>query len=259
METNIQHLINKYNEGFADPAEVAELEKLIEAGTVAITDLHNLAKLDDRIMKMEPLSPSMDLDDKFYAALAKEKKSIVKPQSSFNWSSLFQWNAQTGFALTLLVVGLVSGYMINSASPNPEVKELSSQISEMKEIMMLNLLEKESATDRLKAVSLTSDIDKASKKVTDALLHVLNNDPSANVRLATLEALSTYAKNPEVRVKLVQSIATQDDPLVQMGLAELMVELHEKSSVKELRKLMDGKTTPKEVKEKLKESIDVLI
>jgi hypothetical protein len=259
MNMDIQNLINKYNEGLADPAEVAELEKLIESGQVAITDLRSLALLDERIVKMESLSPSLDLDDKFYAALAKEKKSIVKPQSSFNWSSLFQWNAQTGFALALLVVGLVSGYMINALKPDPEIKVLTNEMTEMKELMMLSMLEKESATDRLKAVSLTSDIDKASKKVTDALLHVLNNDPSANVRLATLEALSTYARNPEVRVKLVQSIATQDDPLVQIGLAELMVELHEKSSVKELRKLMDGKTTPKEVKEKLKESIDVLI
>lgn len=257
METNIQHLINKYNEGLADPAEVVELEKLIEAGTVAITDLRDLSLLNDRILKMEDLSPSLNLDDQFYAALAKEKKSLVKAPS-FNWSELFRWNAQTGFALALLVIGLVGGYMLNSVRPNTEVKELSNQITEMKEMMMLTMLEKESATDRLKAVSLTSDINKASQKVTDALIHVLNNDPSANVRLATLDALSIYAKDPDVRIKLVQSIATQDDPLVQIGLAELMVELHEKSSVKELRKLMDG-NAPKEVKQKLKESIDVLI
>jgi hypothetical protein len=259
MEQNMQTLINKYNEGLADPAEVAELEKLIESGKVAITDLHNLALLDERIMKMESLSPSLELDDKFYTMLSKEKKSVAKPQSSFSWSSLFQWNPQTGFALALLVVGLVSGYLISSVKPNTEVQKLSDQMTEMKEMMMLTMLEKESATERLKAVSLTSDIDKASKKVTDALFQVLNNDPSANVRLATLEALSGYAKNPDVRVRLVQSIASQDDPLVQMALAELMVELHEKSSVKELRKLMEGNTTPKEVKEKLKESIDVLI
>lgn len=259
METSIQHLINKYNEGLADPAEVAELEKLIEAGTVAITDLSDLTLMNERILKMEDLSPSLNLDDKFYAMLAKEKKSVGKPQSSFSWSSLFQWNLQTGFAIALLVVGLVSGYMINAFRPNPEIKELSEQMTEMKEMMMLTMLEKESATDRLKAVSLTNDMNTTSKKVTDALFQVLNNDPSANVRLATLEALSSYAKNPDVRVKLVQSIATQDDPLVQIGLAELMVELHEKSSVKELRKLMEGKSTPKEVKEKLKESIDVLI
>jgi hypothetical protein len=259
METNIQQLINKYNEGLADPAEVAELENLIEVGSVGITDLRDLSLLNKRILKMEALSPSLELDAQFYAALAKEKKSIAKPQRSFNWSALFQWNAQTGFALALLVVGLVGGYMINSVRPDSEVKELSNQITEMKEMMMLTMLEKESATDRLKAVSLTSDIDHASKKVTDALFEVLNTDPSANVRMATLDALSAYAKNPAVRVRLVQSIASQDDPLVQIELAELMVELNEKSSVKELRKLLDGNTTPKEVKEKLKESIDVLI
>jgi HEAT repeats len=258
METNIQNLINKYNEGLADPAEVAELEKLIERGTVAITDLHDLALLDARIVKLEDLSPSMNLDDKFYTALAKEKKSIAKP-SPFEWRALFQWNVQTGLAFGLLIVGLIGGYWINNLKPDPELKALSDQITEMKEMIMLTMLEKESATDRLKAVSLTSDLNTASKKVTDALFQVLNNDPSANVRLATLDALAAYAKNPDVRVRLVLSIASQDDPLVQIELAELMVELHEKSSVKELRKLMDGNTTPKEVKAKLKESIDVLI
>jgi HEAT repeat protein len=126
-------------------------------------------------------------------------------------------------------------------------------------MLMLSMLEKESATDRLKAVSLTSDLDKVSKKVTDALIQTLNNDPNVNVRLATLEALGEYAKSPDVRVQLVKSIPAQDSPLVQMALAELMVALHEKSSVNELKKIMEGESTPKEVKQKIKESIDVLI
>jgi hypothetical protein len=126
-------------------------------------------------------------------------------------------------------------------------------------MMMLTLLEKESATDRLKAVSLTSDLDHASKKVTNALIETLNNDPNVNVRLASLEALYEYAGNPDVRVKLVKSISHQDSPLVQIGLAELMVALKEKSSVNELRKIMDEQSTPKEVKQKIKESIEVLI
>ena len=125
--------------------------------------------------------------------------------------------------------------------------------------MMLSLLEKESATERLKAVSLTSNIEQASERVTDALIKVLNTDPNVNVRLATLEALMAYASNPEVRIELVKSIASQNSPLVQLALAELMVALHEKSSVNELKKIIEGKATPIEVREKLKESIDVLI
>jgi hypothetical protein len=214
--------------------------------------------MDEMILKLNDVTPSIRLDDKFYAALSAEKKAIRKT-SSFSWSQLFQWNPQTGFALAMLVVGIVTGYMINYLQPDKNVKMLSEQMVEMKEMMMLTLLEKESATDRLKAVSLTSDLDHASKKVTNALIETLNNDPNVNVRLASLEALYEYAGNPDVRVKLVKSISHQDSPLVQIGLAELMVALKEKSSVNELRKIMDEQSTPKEVKQKIKESIEVLI
>jgi hypothetical protein len=258
MDLNTRNLINKYNEGLADLAEIAELEQLLEAGKIALTDLHDLALLNEQIANIENQTPSMRLDDAFYQALAKEKKPIAKSKSSFNWNSLMQWNPQTAFAIVLLVVGLISGYLLSSIRANPEVNELSMQIMEMKEMMMLTMLEKESATERLKAVSLTNDLN-ASEKVTDALFNVLNNDPSANVRLATLEALTAYAKNPAVRVRLVESIANQESPLVQIALAELMVSLNEKSSVSELRKLLEGNKTPIEVKAKLKESIDVLI
>ena len=266
METNqIKTLVSKYNEGLTDPSEVLQLEKLIEIGQVEITELHNLAQMDELILKMNDASPSMSLDDKFYAALSAEKKENVK-KGSVNWSELFQWNSISpfggkgvSFAFPLLIVGLVGGYLINYFQPNSDVKVLSSQIAEMKEIMMLTMLEKESATDRLKAVSLTSDLDQASQKVTNALIQTLNNDPNVNVRLATLEVLAQYSKNPDVRIELVKSIAHQDSPLVQIALAELMVALGEKSSVKELKKLMEGESIPKEVKQKIKESIDVLV
>lgn len=252
-------LINKYNEGLADPAEVSELEMLIETGQMEITQLQNLDLMNEKIMQMSDASPSIKLDDLFYSALAKEKKSLSKSTEVFSWNRFFEWTPSGSFGLTTLVIGLFGGYLINQFLPNKDVKELSATISEMKEMMMLSLLEKESATERLKAVSLTSNIEQASERVTDALIKVLNTDPNVNVRLATLEALMAYASNPEVRIELVKSIASQNSPLVQLALAELMVALHEKSSVNELKKIIEGKTTPIEVREKLKESIDVLI
>lgn len=258
METNqIKALVSKYNEGLTDPSEVLQLEKLIEEGRVDIMELHSLEQMDEMILKLNDYVPSMNLDDKFYTALAAEKKSVKS--TAFQWRELFSWSPRTGFAFALLIIGLVGGYFISALRPNEDVQMLSQQMIEMKEMMMLTLLEKESATDRLKAVSLTSDLDHVSKKVTNALIETLNNDPNVNVRLATLDALKEYAGNPDVRVKLVKSISQQDSPLVQIGLAELMVALKEKSSVNELRKIMNEQTTPKEVKQKIKESIDVLI
>jgi HEAT repeat protein len=139
------------------------------------------------------------------------------------------------------------------------VAQLTQQVESLKEMMMISLLEKESATERLKAVSLTHDLAGPSEKVTTALLRTLNSDPNTNVRLAALDALQGYTSLAEVRAGLVHSITLQKSPLVQVALAELMVAIQEKSSVSALKKVMDQKATPKEVKEKIKKSIDVLI
>jgi hypothetical protein len=77
--------------------------------------------------------------------------------------------------------------------------------------------------------------------------------------LAALDALRGYAKDGKVREELVRSIGHQDSPLVQVALAELMVALQEKKSVNELEKIMKNDRTPVEVKNKIKESIEVLI
>ena len=76
---------------------------------------------------------------------------------------------------------------------------LGQEVSDLKELMMLSLLEKESATERLKAVSLTQEMDQASQKVTSALLQTLNNDDNVNVRLAALDALKPYSSDGNVR------------------------------------------------------------
>ena len=71
-----------------------------------------------------------------------------------------------------------------------------------------------------------------------ALLSTLNNDPNVNVRLATLEALAPLADDPAVRLGLVHSLTRQDSPLVQSALADVMVQLQERRSVKPLRELL---------------------
>jgi hypothetical protein len=260
MEQNrIDELVAKYNEGLADPAEVQQLEKLIENGLVDLTSLRYLNKLDEQLVKIEPPQTSLAMDDKFYAMLREEKR---KTASSFSFTMpSWSWLApRLAFSFTLVVVGFGSGYLLsNKESDGKEVASLTKEIVELREMMMLSMIEKESATDRLKAVSLASDMDNVSQQVTTALFQTLNNDPNVNVRLAALEALLPYAKEPKVREKLVLSIAKQDSPIIQTSLAEIMVQLQEKTSVKELEKIIQDDKTPLDVKNRIKESINVLI
>jgi hypothetical protein len=197
------------------------------------------------------MQPDLMVDDRFYKMLVAEtqpQKAPVLP--------LYQ---RVAIAAGLLVCGFMIGYLLQSPSGKAEVVQLTEQVSDLKEMMMLSLLEKESATQRLKAVSLTSEMEQVSDKVTDALFVTLNSDENVNVRLAALEALKPYVKSDKVRSGLVAAISKQDSPLVQIALADLMVKIQEKKSVEALRKILEKEDTPKEVKSKISESIEVLI
>lgn len=255
----IEELISKYNEGLADPAEVRKLEQLIESGIVALTELRELNKLDEQLAITERAAPSMRLDGQFYGMLAEEKRMQTKKALSFSWPNLNILLPRLAFATVLLIAGFGIGFLLQRPSENSQVRGLTQEISDLKEMVMLSLLEKESPTDRLRAVSLTSDMGQASKKVTRALFQTLNGDENVNVRLAALDALKAFVKDNQVREDLVRSISKQDSPMVQVELAELMVAIQEKKSVKELQKILDDKKTPKEVKSKIEESIRILI
>lgn len=253
----IQELLFRYNAGQAGTDEIRELETLIADGLVRLEDIEGFERLEGQVMAMENPEPSASLNDRFYQMLRDEKKAAAP-----GWIATFDWNIlmpRFAFAALTLLAGLTLGYLLRSpAQKEQQIEALGQEISQLKEIMMLSMLEKESATDRLKAVNLTQDMDQASIKVTSALLQTLNSDENVNVRLAALDALKPYTKDGQIREALVRSIAKQKSPLVQVALAELMAALQEKGAVGELQKLLQDSETPSDIKKKIQESIQVI-
>lgn len=260
MKVDKDVLIKKYHQDSLDQHELRWLEEYIENGIITLDDLEDIHGMDLKLDAIPVPEPSQKLDESFYRFLkgANREREAVGFRLSDLWRSgpLVRW----AYSIALVGIGLAAGWLIKGeGNAHSEVNKLSAEVQEMKELMMLTLLEKESTSDRLKAVSLTNEIPEVSDKVTDALLKTLNNDDNVNVRLAALEALYPYAGDPKVRRGLIASITLQESPLVQVGLAEMMVALQEKQSVSSLRKLLDDETTPPEIKKQIKESIEILI
>lgn len=258
-QARIDELVAKYNEGVADPAEIQQIESLLEGGIIELVQLHSLTALDEQLAKAEAPGASLRMDDQFYSMLAKARKdSAVK--GFFHFKAI-EWNwlaPRLAMGALILVLGFAVGYMFKPAGGS-DVAALTGEVQELKEMMMLSLLEKESATERLRAVSLTNEMGQVSQKVTNALFETLNNDESVNVRLAALEALAPYSKQPAVREGLIRSIGKQESPLVQVAMAELMAAVQEKKSVNELQKIIDSDRTPVDAKKRIRESMKVLI
>lgn len=256
---HIQRLLARLESGEASETDLQEIEKLLETGIVDPEDMHEMTALEKRIERLEPPLPSDSLDRRFYRMLSTEKKKMT-----FSWKNFIAWAEivpSLPMASALLILGIASGYFLRPAFPadQGQIEVLTQQVSNLQEMMMLSLLDKGSPTERLKAVSLTREMDEASLKVTNALIQTLNEDENINVRLAALDALKPYAADPGVREALVRAIVKQESPLVQVSLAELMVALQERSAVKEFEKIVDSDKTPIEVRRKIRESMEILI
>lgn len=257
MERNrVEELLSKYNKGIADTTEVALVEQLIESGQITLDELSDFPALQNAIDRMEMGTPSIRLDDQFYAVLSNEKAKQKKFSFQFpTWSLLMP---RLAFAASFTLLGFLAAYVFVNRTTAPEVQQLTQQVSDLKEMMMLSLLEKEAATDRLRAVSLTDEMEQASTTVTDALIKTLNNDENVNVRLAALDALKPYVADSSVRMALVKSISLQESPLIQVALAELMGAIQEKKSLKEFEKMLKSESTPEEVKKRIQKNLEVI-
>lgn len=213
-------------------------------------------------------SPSPEMGTRFYAMLdtykkeveAKEEHSLAnlwqKLKANFTYHPSYNW----AYSLVLIGLGTVIGFWIGkpdnqSIAYQKQVESLSTEMQEMKQMMMLSMLENPAATERMRGVSYTEQLNQVDDKVIDALLTTLNYDENVNVRLVTLEALIPLANNPKVREGLVQSLITQESPLVQVALADAMVKLQEKRSVKEFKRILRKNNLNSMVKDKIEKSI----
>ena len=231
-------------------------------------DLDHTLQIRQWLRTDQPPEPSLRMQTKFYdmlhsfgeTELAETSKTFTKSGTGFQFISKPAVWLQIAATILLLSSGIIAGYWLRSRNSGNEIAQqqidtMAVQIQEMRQMMMLTLLQNPSASERLQAVSLSNELDHADEQVIEALLTTLNYDTNVNVRLVTLNALIKYTDNPNVRQGLIQSLTHQDSPLVQMALADLMVKLQEKRSVTALRQLLHRKGIRTPVKAKVEQSI----
>jgi len=252
------------------PAEKEMLEQHLTGCPACRAELANMQQLWTMMDEVEVPEPSANMKTDFSAMLndfktaeanKKGASTGIKEQLSWLWDWKQKWSL--AFNLILIATSFGCGYLFFNLAGNSkqdqQMAALTSQVHELKQTMMLALLENPSASERMRGVSYTGEIKHADKEVIDALLSTLNNDPNVNVRLSTLDALTHLANHPEVREGLVQSITQQESPLMQSAIADVMLKLQERRSVKSFRELLKQKNLDHGVRDKIKETITQLI
>jgi hypothetical protein len=161
----------------------------------------------------------------------------------------WRYALQFAAAAALVVVGIGIGRETAPApAADPQLGEMRAELREMRHMVTLSLLQQQSASERLKGVTYTSQIEQPGTAIVAALLETLKYDPNTNVRLASIDALKRFADNDSVRRGTVETLPRQTSPLVQIALIDFVVEMNDRQAVDTLRRLSTDPMTDQAVR-----------
>jgi hypothetical protein len=255
-----------HNKGLLGASERAELQLHLDSCAACREEMAGMRSIWDELGNFNVPEPSDEMALKFQLMLNDFKQADDQPGRLVDWKERvkqfwqLQYRLPLAYAILVVVAGVGAAFWIErNSSEKQQLQALQAQVHELKQTMMLAMLDNPLASERIKAVSYTSNIRNLDKKVIEALLETLNNDPNVNVRLSSLDALARLVNYPEVRSGLIQSIAGQESPLVQSAIADVMLKLQERRAVKSFKELLRQKGLDEDVRDKIKTTITKLI
>lgn len=191
--------------------------------------------------------PSADARQRFeqmlhgYQAGREERRSVtpvgVQPaprRAGFGWLRLPV--VQLAGSLALVAIGFFIGNASTRVrSQSDDLAAMRSELANMRQLVVLSMLQQQSASERLQGVSYSQSESRLDPQVLAALLHTLRYDSSVDVRLAALDALSRHAGQPQVRRAVTDALQPQQSPLVQVALIDQLMEWRDPGLVQQIQ------------------------
>jgi anti-sigma factor RsiW len=164
-----------------------------------------------------------------------------KQASAWNWN-VFRWlRSPVGamaWSAALLAIGVFAGLRLAAPKPpSPDLAAVQSELTSMKQLVVLSMLQQQSASARLEGVTWSTRDQQLDPQVLSALVHTLRYDASVDVRLAALDALSRHGRQPQVHKGIMDSLQQDQSPLVQVALIDLMLEWRDRDAAHRLQEL----------------------
>ena len=251
--------------GNLSPEEEEEVIAGLEKSGISRKDIEAMDAVDKLIEKTPVPEPSDRMDKRFHTMIEEEKRKALLGNPDIetkkvSFASLTAPGLKIAAGIALFILGwFASGWFGFSPAQNSQITNLTGEVKQLKETLVLTMMQQRSTVERIKAVNMAGEFDTADSRIIESLLNLLNHDSNDNIRLLALDALIRYSSVPEVREGLVESIGNQKSPLVQLRLTEIMLALNEKSAVPEFQKILQNANLNFSVRGKMNEALVVLL
>jgi anti-sigma-K factor RskA len=226
----------------------AEQDDLVEQHIEECADCREEVAIWKKLSLLPVEQPSAGSRERFEAMLRayqtgrsdKASAGVERSKRGSVWNWLRSPVGAVAWSAALLVIGIFAGdYFgsrpVHTSTDRDEIAAMHTELTNMRQMVVLSMLQQQSASERLQAVSYSRREDQLDPQVMSALVHTLRYDGSVDVRLAALDALSRHGAQPQVHKGVVDALQEQQSPLVQVALIDLMLEWRDPDAAQRLR------------------------
>jgi len=254
----LEQLLPDYLQNALSPTQTAEVERHCEHCASCAQDIVVWKKLSTLPQEAPSTESRQRFDAMMHAysttvaeaaaasARATAIANIAAPQSATTkpaWNFIEWLRSPFGavaWSAALLLIGLYAGTHLGNrttTASSDEIASLHAEVTSMRQLVALSMLQQQSASERLQGVSWSTREDHLDPQVQAALMRTLRSDGSVDVRLAALDALSRHSSQPLVRKNVLDALQDQQSPLVQVAMIDQLTEWRDPGAAQHLKLL----------------------
>lgn len=253
---HITDLLPDYLDGRLDSLQQRAVEKHLMVCAYCKKEKEELENLFNAFDNEIPAEPSAAVRIGFEKMLENEKKKIsekekIIPINTEKKNAFLRKFLKVAAVVSLLLCSYFLGKFhqtersTTTITNNSETEDLQNE--------MLALLNNTSASKRIQGVSYFESQPDLDEEIINALRDRMFNDNNSNVRLTAVEALGKFTHSETVKNSLISALKSEKDPVIQIAIIQILVQIQEQKAVEPMQNLLDNKETEPYVKEQINE------
>jgi anti-sigma factor RsiW len=228
-------LLSDRFKGLLSPEEMSKLEAHLATCAACREEADAIEALWSDMGTFADDVPHERMRARFHAALA----AYEERGHATGLEALIEhiWPRRPALQAALATVLLLLGVLVGQRLPSAADEEIAGLRAEIRTVGLV-LLDHQSATERLRGVEWARGTE-SDTRVVAALLDTVRYDSNLNVRLAAVEALGDWVDRPQVGAGLTEALAYQDAPLMQVTIANRLLEGNVAGSTAAVTRLLE--------------------